>query len=233
MLKIFVGYDTREDIAYQVCRHSILKRSSIDVEVIPIKQQELRDAGIYTRGVDKLGSTEFTFTRFFVPYLTGFTGQAVFCDCDFIWLCDAKEVLDIAQNLDRAVAVVKHNYTPTETIKMDNKAQVVYPRKNWSSFIIYNCEHPSNFRLTPEFLNVAAGSTLHQFKWLKDTEIKGVSHKYNYLEGWYKDGDPKIVHYTRGGPWFDNYQLVDYAEEWIKEKEDYLANPLSSKFDLK
>lgn len=219
MLKIFIGWDSREDIAYQVCKSSILRRSSIDVEVIPLKQHELRASGIYTRELDKLASTEFTFTRFFAPYLSGFSGKAVFCDCDFLWNCDAKEVLDLFD--DRfAVQVVKHDYKPEESIKMDGKAQSSYPRKNWSSMILWNCEHPSNMTLTPQFLNKAAGSTLHQFKWLDDEKIGEISHIYNWLEGWYKeprDGKPSVIHYTRGNIYFKNYQDVEYADLWREE----------------
>jgi len=68
-MKIYVGWDPREDIAYQVCEHSI-KRRDADAEVIPLKQNVMREQGVYTRELDKLATTEFTFTRFFVPYLS-------------------------------------------------------------------------------------------------------------------------------------------------------------------
>lgn len=219
MLKIFVGWDAREDVAYQVCKKSIYDRSSIEVEVIPLIQSELRTEGCYKRLPDEKAATDFTFTRFFVPYLMNYSGKAVFCDCDFLWDCDAKEILDLFDP-QYAVQVVKHNYVPTESIKMDNKVQYQYPKKNWSSMILWNCEHPDNMKLTPEFLNQAAGSTLHQFKWLKEVDVGEISHIYNWLEGWYKepkDGTPKVVHYTRGGPWFLEYQDVDYAELWLQE----------------
>lgn len=219
--RIFVGYDKKEDIAFEVCKHSILSRASIKVEVIPIKQNELRDWEIYTRPIDNLSSTEFTFTRFFTPYLSGFSGKAVFCDCDFLWNCDAKEILDLFDD-KYAVQVVKHNYIPKEQSK-GTGAQYNYPKKNWSSMVLWNCEAPSNMVLTPQFLNQANASTLHQFKWLRDEEIGEISHEYNWLENWYKepkDGKPKIIHYTRGGVWFKEWQHVDYAEEWKKEYED-------------
>lgn len=219
-LKIFVGWDSREDIAYQVCKFSIESRSSIDVEIIPLRLEELRRSGIYTRENDPLASTEFTFSRFFTPYLSNFSGPAVFCDCDFLWNCDAKDVLNLFDD-KYAVQVVKHDYTPKELFKMDGQVQHIYPKKNWSSMIIFNTENPSNMVLTPQFLNQAAGSTLHQFKWLEDKEIGGINHSYNWLEGWYKepvDGIPKIIHYTRGNVYFENFQNVDYADLW---KEEY------------
>lgn len=218
-LKIYIGWDSRENIAYEVCKSSILRRSSIEVEIIPIKQQELRDAGIYTRGIDNLGSTEFTFSRFFIPYLNNYSGKAVFCDCDFLWDCDAKEILDLFDN-KFAVQVAKHDYNPTEITK-GTGAQYLYPKKNWSSMILWNCEHPANIALSPQILNQAAGSTLHQFKWLPEELVGEINHQYNWLEGWYrepKDGTPKIIHYTRGNVYFKNHQDVEYADIW---KEEY------------
>lgn len=224
-LKIFIGWDSREDIAYQVCKYSIEKRSSIPVEIIPIKQHELRELKIYNRPIDKLASTEFSLTRFLVPYLSGFSGKAVFCDCDFLWLCDAKEISELFDNR-YAAQVIRHNYIPPESVKMDNKVQYQYPRKNWSSMIVFNCEHPSNMVLTPQFIDVAAGSTLHQFKWLHDNEIGGLDHNYNWLEGWYHKTsyEPKIIHYTRGNVYFKEFQDVDYADLWKSEFKELTGN---------
>lgn len=222
MLKVFIGWDSREDIAYQVARYSILKRASVPVEVIPIKQHELRQQGLYTRERDSLASTEFTFSRFFVPYLNHYTGPAIFCDCDFLWLCDIKEVFDLFDP-KYAVQVVKHNYQPKDSIKMDGQIQHLYPKKNWSSMILWNCEHPSNMILIPGLLNKAAGSTLHQFKWLRDNEIGELSHRFNWLNGWYhepRDGSPQAVHFTEGGCWFPEYQDIEYADLWKKDYEE-------------
>lgn len=219
MLKIFVGYDSREHVAFEVCKFSLEQRASIPIEIIPLKQQELRDSGCYYRSLDQLASTEFTFTRFFVPYLCNFSGRAIFCDCDFLWNCDIKE-LDFLFNSQYAVQVVQHDYQPKESIKMDGKPQYSYPKKNWSSLILWNCEHPDNMVLIPEFLNQAAGSTLHQFKWLKQEKIGSLNHEFNWLEGWYqepRDGKPKVIHFTRGGVYFKDSQNVDYADLWKEE----------------
>ncbi|MGK9166453.1 hypothetical protein KXR53_09165 [Inquilinus limosus] len=215
-LRLYVGYDSREDIAWQVCRHSVLKHASKPVEVTPLKLPELRAQGIYTRPVDTLGSTEFTFSRFLVPALAGYRGWAVFCDCDFLWFGDIADLF--AQAEDRyAVMVVQHDYQPKETVKMDGKPQAAYPRKNWSSLMLFNCGHPANAALTPEVVNRETGAFLHRFQWLTDDQIGALDTGWNWLEGWYpkpEKGHPQAVHYTRGGPWFENYQDVDYAQEW-------------------
>jgi hypothetical protein len=222
-MKIFIGYDTREDITYQVCEHSIKLHQS-RAEVLPLKMKELREAGLYTRPVDPLSTTEFTFSRFLIPYMTNYNGWAVFCDCDFVWMADVADLF--AQADDRyAVMVVKHDYTPPPGVKMDNQKQMPYPRKNWSSMILWNCAHPSNRVVTPELVNKQTGQYLHRFSWLKDEEIGSVDHSWNWLVGWYKepqDGSPKVLHYTEGGPWFKEYRECPYNNVW----KDYLVNML-------
>ena len=218
-IPVYVGYDTREDIAYQVCKHSIIRREP-GATVKPLKQKDMRDTGLYTREVDKLASTEFTFTRFFIPYLQNYQGWAVFCDCDFVWTVPTTDLKQYCDP-DKAVVVVQHDYTPAEGMKMDGKQQHIYPRKNWSSMILWNCAHPKNKVLTPELLNKETGAFLHRFQWLDDNDIGSLPHHYNWLVGWYKepkDGKPKIYHWTEGGPWFvDNYFDCEYADVWKKE----------------
>lgn len=217
-MKVFVGYDPREDIAYQVCKHSIETRNNT-IEVVPLKQHELRTSGQYTRPVDKLASTEFTFTRFLVPELMNFNDWAVFTDCDVLLTTDIAELF--AQADDRyAVMCVQHNYTPTEGIKMDGQQQTIYPRKNWSSVVLFNCAHPSNKVLNQELVNnlEISGAYLHRFSWLKDEEIGELSHTWNYLVGVYNDlKKPNLIHYTEGGPWFENYRNCKFHQEWKNE----------------
>jgi lipopolysaccharide biosynthesis glycosyltransferase len=217
-MKVFVGYDTREDIAYQVCKHSILsKQPSADVR--PLKQQELRDAGWYKRDVDKLASTEFTFTRFLIPELTDFKGWALFMDCDMILTTDIKELFDQADD-KYAIMCVQHDYTPKEGTKMDGQKQTIYPRKNWSSVMLFNCGHPANRKVTQSLVNDPEinGAYLHRFSWLNDFEIGELHHTWNYLVGVYDDiKKPKLIHYTEGGPWFENYRNCEYNELWKQE----------------
>ena len=220
-MKVFVGWDSREDIAYQVCKHSILSKQP-DAEVIPLKQNQLREQGLYWRDVDKLASTEFTFTRFLIPELAHYQGWALFMDCDMILTTDIKELFDQAD--DRyAVMCVQHDYTPREGLKMDGKQQTVYPRKNWSSVMLVNCGHPSNAVLHKELVNDAeiSGAYLHRFSWLKDEEIGELDHTWNYLVGVYDDIDkPNLIHYTEGGPWFENYRDCEFNELWKQELYD-------------
>jgi len=220
-MKIFVGYDTREDIAYQVCKHSILSKQP-EADVRPLKQQELRDAGWYTRDIDKLASTEFTFTRFLIPELANFKGWAVFMDCDMILTTDIKELFDQADD-KYAVMCVQHDYKVKEEYKMDGQKQTIYPRKNWSSVMLFNCGHKSNRKLTQELVNNPDinGAYLHRFSWLKDKEIGELDHTWNYLVGVYNDIDkPNLIHYTEGGPWFENYRNCEFNQLWKQELYD-------------
>ena len=224
MINFFIGYDSKEDIAYRVCKFSLQKRSSVAVKIMSLKLDELISKNLYTRNVDPLASTQFTYSRFLVPKLMNYKGWAVFCDCDFIFLDD---VSNLVKNLDssKAVYCVKHDYTPKEKHKMDGQKQSIYPRKNWSSFIIYNCSHPSTKKLTVEKVNSESGAYLHQFKWCEDEEIGSLNERWNWLEGWtstHNHSKPFAVHFTRGGPWFSEWEDVEFAEEWKKERDEYL-----------
>jgi hypothetical protein len=222
--RIFVGYDEREDIAYQVCAHSIRSRAAAPVEVSPIKLDDLRARKLFWRDEDPLQSTQFTYSRFLTPWLARFQGWALFCDCDILFTADIGELFALADGT-KAVMCVKHDYTPPEATKMDGKAQTVYPRKNWSSLVLYNCGHPANRVLTPELVNRETGAFLHRFQWLDDGLIGGLPERWNWLEGWSTRGGsaPMAIHYTRGGPWFDLSHPIDYGELWLAERDSYLA----------
>jgi hypothetical protein len=216
-LRVFVGWDSREDIAYQVCKRSLEQHSSIPLQISPIRQGDLRGRGVYTRGPDPLSSTEFSFTRFLTPYLAGYEGWAIFVDCDFLFRRDIAGILDYLDPT-KALYCVKHEYTPPETTKMDGQQQTQYPRKNWSSFMLINCGHEQVRRLTPAVVNTESGLYLHRFNWLTDDVIGALPLTWNYLEGWNTKADcvdPIAVHFTRGGPWFEGYRDVEYGEEWL------------------
>ena len=215
---VFVGYDTREDIAYQVCEFSI-KRFNANVAITPLVQHELRQKKIYWREIDKLASTEFTFTRFLVPHLMNFKGWALFIDCDIVFLEDVNNLFSLAD--DRyAVMCVKHEFNPKPGLKMDGQVQTVYPRKNWSSVVLWNCAHPSNEKVSVDSVNNPNfdGAYFHRFSWLKDEEIGELPCDWNWLVGWYKkdDGVPRAIHYTEGGPWFKNYRNCEFNQDWKK-----------------
>jgi lipopolysaccharide biosynthesis glycosyltransferase len=229
---VFIGWDPREDEAYKVCKHSIVRKTADPrIEIHTLRLNTLIEQGLYTRKftvsdsgqkIDLLDgkpfSTEFSFSRFFVPKLMNYKGWALFVDCDFLFLNSLK---DLDQYLDEKYAVicVHHNYNPSETVKMDGVKQEKYFRKNWSSFVLWNCSHPANKALTAELVNSSTGSFLHRFGWLEDSMIGEVSEEWNWLEGHSsKEIKPKAIHYTRGGPWFDHYKDVAYADLWLKEQ---------------
>ncbi len=217
MKNIYIGYDSREDLAFQVSKFSLLKKSE-NISVHALKLIELREKKFYWREEDKLGSTEFTFSRFLVPELNNFNGWALFCDCDLLFLKDVNKLFELADD-KYAVMCVQHDYTPKEGTKMDGKQQTNYPRKNWSSVVLWNCSHPSNKQVNKELVNnpETTGKYLHRFSWLKDEEIGSIPHNWNWLVGWYnekKDGNPNAIHYTEGGPWFENYRFCDYHQVW-------------------
>lgn len=214
-MKVYIGYDSREDEAYEVCRHSILSRS--DVDCFGLVQQELRDSWLYWRGIDSLAATEFSITRFLTPTLAK-EGFAVFCDCDFLFQSDIRKVLDEIDP-DKAVSVAQHQYTPQETVKMDGCKQHPYPRKNWSSFMVFNCNHPKVKALTPDVVNSATPAYLHRFEWLDDKDIGALPIGWNYLVGVYPHTRENIhaLHYTLGGPWFGIE--CDFMDEWECERK--------------
>ena len=215
--RVFIGYDSREDIAYRVAARSLLDTSSIPLEIIPIVQGDLRRRGIHNRDKDPLSSTEFSFTRFLTPYLCDYQGWALFVDCDFLFRKDIAQILDYTDT-DKAVLVVKHDYTPKESTKMDGCVQHPYPKKNWSSCILWNAGAEECRSLTPEVIDIQSGMYLHQFKWIPDpSRIGSLPITFNYLEGVYTaedEPDPIAVHFTRGGPWFPQWQHVDFNTEW-------------------
>jgi lipopolysaccharide biosynthesis glycosyltransferase len=219
---IYIGWDSREPIAADVLKHSIEAHTSIPVNIIYLQQDKLRSEGLYWRETDPLASTEFTFTRFLVPYLNNYEGHAIFVDCDFLCLSDLAELIEQADS-KKAVQVVQHDYTPAAGFKMDGRQQLPYPRKNWSSMILWNCGHKDNQKVDLEFVNTATGQELHRFTWLKDKDIGNLSPEWNWLVGWYReqrDGYPKWLHFTLGGPWFEQYEQCEYSDLWWEYKEN-------------
>lgn len=228
MRKVFIGHTSYHEILFHVAKHSI-ERHSRDVQCYPINQQALRDLGIYTRGEDKKGSTEFSITRFLTPWLAGYKGWVLFCDNDILALSDINKLFDLADD-KYAIMCAKHDYQPTHEVKLDGKKQTRYPRKNWSSVVLWNCDHPKNQFVTPELVNEVSPLFLHRFMWLEDDEIGEFSHEWNWLVDWYSEyphESPKLLHYTEGGPYFKNYQTVKYAEEWLHEFRLYTGREFS------
>ena len=217
MLNVHIGYDSRESVAFYTLAHSILRRSSVPVTITPLMRSQLK--GLYTRTRGPTESTEFSLTRFMVPALAEYRGWTLFMDCDMLCRADIRELFaHIDRHRDKAVLVCKHDYVPkTERKFLDElHVQTKYPRKNWSSLMLLNNERCR--ALTPDYVNSAPGLDLHRFKWLDDALIGSLPLEWNWLVGEYEyRPDAKIVHYTLGGPYFDQYRECDYAEEWFAE----------------
>jgi hypothetical protein len=239
-MSIWLGYDQRETTAFAVARYSI-RRFDRYIPIYGLVLDHLRDAGLYTRPTEviKRGSsnqmwdvissapmsTEFSISRFLVPYLAE-TGWALFADCDILVRANISRLFDLAR-LDKAVMVVKHDYRQGNGMKMDGQLQTIYPRKNWSSVMLFNCDHPSNKKLTVELVNSALGRDLHRFCWLDDNEIGELPPEWNYLVSHSKlsDRSPAIVHFTEGLPDMPGYEMQEYADEW-RELRPYAVGAL-------
>lgn len=220
VIKVFIGYDPVESVAWHALAASIYEKSSKPVALIPLNLRNLTEC--YGRNRDSKQSNEFSFSRFLVPHLCGFDGMAVFMDCDMLLRTDIAEVLaEVNEKPGKAVYVVKHDYTPQNDVKYLNTKQYAYPRKNWSSFVVWDCAHPSNREVTSDFVNSASPMELHRFLWLDDEEIGELDVRWNWLVGEYSNppSDVKNVHWTVGGPYFNEYASVDFNEEWFAQKE--------------
>lgn len=220
-LRIFIGYDSREPVALHVLSHSILRRASRPVSIAPLALNQLAP-WLYKRERSAKESTEFAFSRFLVPYLSGYQGTSLFLDSDMLALADMWDVL-LSIHWEPAVWVCKHDYTPRQTVKFLGATQSVYPRKNWSSFIVFN--NSKCRKLSPEYVNTASGLELHRFLWLANDEIGSLPLEWNHLVGESNQSEmpPRIIHWTNGGPWWDQYADVEFAKEWVAERDHMLA----------
>ena len=220
LLKIFIGFDPVESVAWHTMAHSILSRSSVPVAIVPVNIANLNR--VYVRERDPKQSNEFSFTRFLVPYLSNYEGLAAFFDCDMMVRTDVSELFEHARrDPSKAVHVVQHDYEPRDNLKYLNTVQYRYPRKNWSSVVLWNCGHPSNRAVTPDFVNTASPMELHRFQWLTDEEIGSLDVRWYWLVGEYGDppADVRNVHWTVGGPYCHEYKDVHFPEEWFAEHE--------------
>ena len=224
MLKIMIGYDPNETVAYHVLCQSIMEHASGPVSFIPINKRNIPE---FDRGKED-GSTEFSFSRFLTPWLANFEGQAVFMDCDMILRDDIYKILDCV-DYSHDVFVVKHDYEPSTDIKFLGQKQHKYPKKNWSSVMVFNCFYPACESLEPSYVNSATGAQLHQFKWCAEDRIGELPKEWNWLAGEY-DYNPEamLVHFTLGTPCFKDYQNTDYSQEWW-ETYQRMIYPLKGK----
>jgi len=221
MIRIYIGFDPVETASYHVLAHSILARSSEPVTIAPLMLSQLN--GVMTRPRHELQSTDFSFSRFLVPHLCDYQGWALFMDCDMLVLDDMAELWKLRDD-QYAVQVVKHDHVPKEETKFLGKAQTKYEKKNWSSVMLFN--NAKCTALAPDYVNEATGLDLHRFNWLGNDDLIGeIPHRWNHLVGYDKTvpvSEVSNLHYTIGGPYFDDYKDTDYAAEWFAERDDML-----------
>jgi len=213
MITIFLGYDTRETIAYHVCTNSIIRNATVPVSINPLSLNLLKE---YTETHND-GSNQFVYTRFLVPHLMKYQGCAIFIDGDMILQEDIAKLYKLFDS-KYAVQVVKHDYKTKMSTKYLGAKNEDYPRKNWSSVVLWNCSHPKNKMLTPEFVQTALGSQLHRFTWLDDADIGELPIEWNWLADEYgKNPNAKLIHYTLGTPCFEEFANTPMSEHWHAE----------------
>ncbi|MFN7087003.1 MAG: glycosyltransferase [Burkholderiales bacterium] len=219
MINVFIGYDPREAVAFSVLAHSIHVRASEPVAITPLMLSQLRR--VFTRERHPLASTDFSFSRFLTPFLSGYSGWSIFMDCDMLMLDDIAELFGLRDER-YAVMVVKHDHVPRESVKFLGEPQSRYEKKNWSSVMLFNNARCT--ALTPHYVNTASGLDLHQFKWLESEALIGeLPARWNHLVGYDAPrSDAALVHYTLGGPYFDEYRDCEYAEAWRAERQRML-----------
>lgn len=210
MIPIFIGYDPRESIVFHVCANSIIRHASQPVQIIPVALNLFKD---YTE-THKDGSNHFIYTRFLVPYLMDWTGHAIFIDGDMIVRDDITKLWAM-KDPSKDVQVVKHDYKTRMPIKYMGSKNEDYPRKNWSSVIIWNCNSFPNRRLTPDYVMNATGKHLHRFEWIDDSRIGELPIEWNWLPDEFGPNEnAKLLHYTLGAPCFNEFKDTPMAEEW-------------------
>jgi lipopolysaccharide biosynthesis glycosyltransferase len=213
-IPIFIGYDPRESIAYHTCVNSIIRHASQPVAIMPLALNLLQ--GYNETHTD--GSNHFIYSRFLVPHLMGFSDWAIFIDGDMILRDDIVKLWNLRE-LSMDVMVVKHDYKTRMTEKYLGSKNEDYPRKNWSSVILWNCSSFPNRRLTPEFIEKATGAQLHRFSWIDDDRIGELPKEWNWLPDEFgPNTDAKLLHYTLGAPCFHEFATTPQGEEWHRER---------------
>ena len=212
MIPIFIGYDTKETVAYHVCSNSIIRQSSQPISITPLAVNTLNYSDTHNDS-----SNQFVYTRFLVPHLMNYNGWAIFIDGDMVLRDDIVKLWNLRDDT-KAVMVVKHNYETKTAVKYLGSKNENYPRKNWSSVILWNCSHPANQTITPAFIKNNTGSELHRFSWLADDLIGELPIEWNWLADEFGDNqNAKLIHYTLGTPCFKEFQNTPMSAHWHTE----------------
>lgn len=228
IIPIFIGYDFRERAATNVLIDSLYQKTSHPLSITPIVKSQLIKQGFHNREKDNNQSTDFSFTRFLVPYLMNYEGWAIFMDCDMLCLADISELWD-QRDEKYSLLCVKHEHIPLERTKFLGEKQISYPKKNWSSLMLLNCKKCKS--LSIDYVNKASGLDLHRFNWLESEkeigEIKGIGWNQlitlETLNNAKKEKlNPKLIHWTLGGPWFkeQRYSGGKYAIKWFTARDE-------------
>ena len=215
MVRLFIGYDPREAVVYHVCVNSVIRHASQPVAVTPLA---LKNLGQYVER-HKDGSNQFIYSRFLVPELMGFSGWALYIDGDMLLRADIAELWNLRDD-SKAVLCVHHDYKTKMHEKYLGAKNQDYPRKNWSSVMLWNCSHPANRRLSSQFVQQATGAQLHRFTWLSDELIGELPKVWNWLpDELGANPRAKLLHWTLGAPCFHEFADAPMAEEWHRERE--------------
>jgi len=211
MIPIFVGYDERESVAYHTFCQSVMDHASGPVSFIPLVNRHFAK---FYNDKNNTGTNAFNRSRFLIPYLMKHTGWAIFADGDMVVKDDIYKLWDMRE-MDKAVMVAKHDYKTKFPVKYLGSENSDYPRKNWSSLILWNCNHFANRHLTPDVVEKVDSAHLHRFKWIDDNRIGEIPKEWNWLVSEYpKNEDARLLHYTIGTPCFNEYKNCDHAHEW-------------------
>lgn len=186
----FIGYDPRQPIAYAVVAHSLASRAS---RPLPITRLQLNQLPITRRGL-----TEFTYSRFLVPYLSDYDGYSLFLDADMIVLDDIWKIL-VGIDPMAAVSVVQHP-----------------ERFEWPSLMLFNNKRCTN--LSPAFVEDAR-NRLFDMAWA--SKIGALNRDWNHVVGYNQPNTlAKIVHYTKGVPCWPETDGTEWSAEWHAEVEN-------------
>jgi hypothetical protein len=214
MVRLFIGYDAREAVVYHVCVNSIIRQASLPLSVTPLA---LRNLPRYAER-HRDGSNQFIYSRFLVPSLMGYSGWALYIDGDMLLRADIAELWNLRDE-SKAVLCVHHDYRTKMREKYLGAKNEDYPRKNWSSVVLWNCGHPANRKLTPDFIDGATGAQLHRFTWLEDGLIGQIPREWNWLPDEFgANPQAKLLHWTLGAPCFHEFANAPMADEWHRER---------------